>query len=150
MVPRVLVSLVAGLIFGLGLTISRMIDPAKVLGFLDVAGKWDPSLAFVMAGAVFVAALGYWLAGSRARPIIEADFHGSTRSSLDRPLVIGAALFGIGWGLVGYCPGPALASLGLGRGETLIFLAAMVAGMGVHRLYELQTAAKLPGELEEV
>jgi uncharacterized membrane protein YedE/YeeE len=150
MLPRILVSLAAGVLFGLGLTISRMIDPAKVLGFLDVGGNWDPSLAFVMAGAGFVAALGYALAGSRARPILDAGFHGSSRGSVDRPLVIGAVLLGIGWGLVGYCPGPALASLGLGRTETLIFLAAMAAGMGVHRFYELQTAAKLRENLEEV
>lgn len=150
MVPRVVVSLVAGLIFGLGLTVSGMIDPAKVLNFLDVSGNWDPSLGFVMAGAVSVAAIGFWVAGSRGRPVFDVDFHESIRLSVDRPLIVGAVLFGIGWGLVGYCPGPALASLGLGRGETLIFLAAMVAGMGVHRLYELHTAAKLPGELEEV
>lgn len=150
MLPRTLVSLAAGVLFGLGLAISRMIDPAKVLGFLDVAGNWDPSLAFVMAGAVFVTALGYGLAGSRARPILDAGFHGSSRSSVDRPLVVGAVLFGIGWGLVGYCPGPALASLCLGRTETLIFLAAMVVGMGAHRLYELQAAANPQGNPEEV
>lgn len=148
MLARIFVSSAAGLLFGLGLTISRMIDPAKVLGFLDLAGKWDPSLALVMGGAVAVAALGYRLAG--ARPILDVGFHGAARRSVDRSLVAGAVIFGAGWGLVGYCPGPALASLGLGRTETLIFVAAMVVGMGAHRLYELQAAANLREQSEEV
>ncbi|HVM80569.1 MAG TPA: YeeE/YedE family protein [Stellaceae bacterium] len=148
MAARSFVSLAAGFLFGLGLTISRMIDPAKVLGFLDVAGNWDPSLAFVMGGAVAVAAIGYRLAG--ARPVLDAGFHGAVRRSVDRPLVAGAVIFGAGWGLVGYCPGPALASLGLGRSETLIFVVAMVAGMGVHRLYEMQAVTNLREKSEEV
>jgi len=140
MPPRTLLSLVAGLLFGLGLAISRMIDPAKVLGFLDISGNWDPSLAFVMAGAVSVAAVGFRLGARRARPLLDMDFHGSTRTAVDRPLVVGAALFGIGWGLIGYCPGPALASLLLGRRETWIFVAAMILGMAAHRLYERRAA----------
>jgi uncharacterized membrane protein YedE/YeeE len=136
--PRTLLALAAGLLFGLGLAISRMIDPAKVLGFLDVAGDWDPSLAFVMAGAVAVAAVGFRLGTRRARPLLDTDFHAPTRAAVDRPLVIGAALFGIGWGLVGYCPGPALAGLMLGRIETWIFVGAMILGVAVHRLYQLQ------------
>ena len=145
MLARAIVPLAAGLLFGLGLVVSRMIDPAKVLGFLDLAGHWDPSLAFVMAGAVSVAAVGFGIAGMRAAPLLAEDFRGPTRTAIDRPLVAGALLFGIGWGLVGYCPGPALASLGLGRTETLVFLAAMLAGMAAHRLLEPWT---MPGGRE--
>ncbi len=113
------IAAVCGLLFGLGLTVSSMIDPRKVLGFLDIAGDWDPSLMLVMAGAIPVAALGYVF--SRRHPPI--------RTGIDRPLLLGAALFGIGWGLVGYCPGPALASLTFGNPKTLLFVAAMVLGM---------------------
>lgn len=143
MPPRTLLSLVAGLLFGLGLAISRMIDPAKVLGFLDISGNWDPSLAFVMAGAVSVAAVGFQLGARRARPLLDTEFLHSTRTMVDRPLVIGAALFGIGWGLIGYCPGPAVASLLLGRRETWIFIAAMILGMAAHRLYERHVTVSL-------
>jgi len=143
MPPRTLLSLVAGLLFGLGLAISRMIDPAKVLGFLDISGNWDPSLAFVMAGAVSIAAVGFQLGARQARPLFDTDFHGSTRTAVDRPLVVGAALFGIGWGLIGYCQGPALASLLLGRRETWIFVSAMILGMAAHRLYERRPAVSL-------
>jgi uncharacterized membrane protein YedE/YeeE len=141
MLARIIVSLGAGAVFGVGLVVSRMIDPAKVLGFLDLAGAWDPSLAFVMAGAVSVATIGFRIAARRATPVLAEDFRGPTRTVVDRPLVAGAVLFGIGWGLVGYCPGPALASLSLGRAETGIFVAAMLVGMAAYRLFEALTSA---------
>lgn len=120
----------AGILFGLGLILSGMADPAKVLNFLDVAGSWDPSLAFVMAGAIAVAAPGFWLVRRRATPLAGGPFHvPSVDAPLDRPLLIGAALFGIGWGLVGFCPGPALVSLGIGAQATFAFVAAMVVAI---------------------
>jgi uncharacterized membrane protein YedE/YeeE len=126
---RILIALVAGLLFGLGLTVSQMISPAKVLGFLDLFGDWDPSLAFVMLGAIPVAAIGYRLARLSSAPLCAAAFAVPTQSKIDGRLVGGAILFGIGWGLVGYCPGPALASVGLGNSATLLFVAAMLVGM---------------------
>ncbi len=126
---RILVALAAGLIFGLGLTVSQMIDPGKVLGFLDLLGDWDPSLAFVMAGAIPVAAIGYRLARITVAPICAADYAAPSRNAVDGSLAAGAVLFGVGWGLVGYCPGPALASVGLGNPATLLFVAAMLVGM---------------------
>jgi uncharacterized membrane protein YedE/YeeE len=127
--PRLVIALAAGLLFGLGLTLSEMVNPAKVLGFLDLFGDWDPSLAFVMAGAIPVAALGYRLARPRAAPLCAADFARPSRARIDRRLAAGAVLFGIGWGLVGYCPGPALASIGLGNAMTVLFVGAMLIGM---------------------
>jgi uncharacterized membrane protein YedE/YeeE len=126
---RILVALAAGLLFGLGLTISQMIDPAKVIGFLDLAGNWDPSLAFVMAAAVPVAAIGFAFAGRRQAPLCDTRFVGPTKTRVDARLIAGAVIFGTGWGLVGFCPGPALASLTLGGLSPLIFVAAMLAGM---------------------
>jgi uncharacterized membrane protein YedE/YeeE len=131
---RIAVALVAGLLFGLGLTISHMIDPAKVLAFLDVAGNWDPSLALVMAGALFVATPAFRAAGRRGRPFYGDRFDLPTRRDLDRRLVFGALIFGAGWGLVGYCPGPALASLSFGIWQPWLFVAAMLAGMTLQRL----------------
>lgn len=128
-----LVHLAAGLVFGAGLALSGMIDPAKVTNFLDVAGAWDPTLAFVMAGAVAVAFAGYRLAFARGRPILGGSFDLPARTRIDGRLVGGAAIFGVGWGLAGFCPGPALASLGLGQGAW-VFVAAMVAGMFLARL----------------
>src|SRR5664279_4557442 len=109
-----IISLVSGLLFGLGLTISGMVNPAKVLGFLDVAGHWDPSLAFVMAAAIPVAAVGFAMARRRTVPLQALAFSGPTTSKVDVKLAAGAILFGVGWGLAGYCPGPALASLSFG------------------------------------
>jgi len=126
---RIFGAMTAGLLFGAGLAISGMINPAKVLAFLDVAGAWDPSLAFVMAGALIVTAVGYKLVLGRTRPLFESSFSLPTRRDVDLPLGLGAGLFGIGWGLVGYCPGPALAGLGLGRIDTLIFVGAMLVGL---------------------
>lgn len=122
-------ALASGLLFGMGLTVSHMIDPAKVLGFLDLAGDWDPSLALVMAAALAVTAPGYILANRRGRPLCVPAFSAPSRAGIDRRLAAGAILFGTGWGLVGYCPGPALASLGFGNGRTVLFVAAMLIGM---------------------
>jgi uncharacterized protein len=128
--PSVLAALVSGLIFGLGLTVSQMINPAKVIGFLDIFGDWDPSLALVMATAIPVTALGYALAARRRSPVCAPGFVAPTQSQIDRRLVLGAILFGVGWGLVGYCPGPALAALSLGSPGTALFVGSMLVGMG--------------------
>src|SRR5579864_1715735 len=117
----VFAAFVSGLLFGLGLTVSQMINPAKVIGFLDIFGDWDPSLAFVMATAIPVTALGYAVARRRRSPICASDFNLPTRTQVDWPLMTGAVLFGVGWGLVGYCPGPAVAALGLGNPATALY-----------------------------
>ncbi len=119
----------AGLIFGLGLTISGMINPEKVLNFLDLFGTWDPSLAFVMAGALIVTSIGYRIAFGRGTPLLEAAFHLPTKKDVDGRLLSGSALFGVGWGLGGYCPGPGIAGIGLGALEAAAFVAAMGLGM---------------------
>ena len=129
----VLASFVAGTLFGLGLTVSRMIDPAKVLGFLDVTGDWDPSLGLVMAGALAVMAIAYRVVSSRAAPLLADSFSIPTRRDIDARIVSGAVIFGIGWGLVGFCPGPAISGLALGRYEVFVFVPAMLAGMAVQR-----------------
>lgn len=122
-----------GLIFGLGLLISGMSDPAKVLNFLDLAGigsgTWDPSLAFVMAGAVAVTFVGYNLIQRRPRPLFAEKFHLPTKAELDIRIISGPAIFGVGWGLAGFCPGPALTALGYGSAAAVIFVVAMTAGM---------------------
>lgn len=128
-----LAGLLAGLIFGLGLAVSGMMDPARVLGFLDFAGVWDPSLAFVLAGAVAVSTLGVLLARRCAAPVLAQHFAWPTTTGIDVKLLAGAAIFGIGWGLAGFCPGPAIASLTLGIGKSVLFVLAMLAGMGVYR-----------------
>ncbi|GJL96602.1 MAG: membrane protein [Hyphobacterium sp.] len=124
--------LMAGLIFGIGLTISQMTNPAKVLGFLNILGNWDPSLALVMGGAMAVATLGYFLVWKRKSPVFGDHFHVPTNNRIDSPLVIGAMMFGAGWGLVGLCPGPAIAGLAIGGWQIWVFLAAMLTGMAVH------------------
>lgn len=123
-----LVALGAGLLFGLGLAVSQMIDPQRVIGFLDLAGQWDPTLAFVMGGAVATTLITFRLVLKQPAPLFGSKFWVPTRNDIDRPLVMGAALFGIGWGLGGYCPGPAIASLGLGAANPVLFLVAMIAG----------------------
>lgn len=120
---------VAGALFGAGLLVSGMTDPAKVIGFLDVIGGWDPSLAFVMGGAVMVNMLAFRLIARRRDPWFDTKFHLPTRRDIDRPLVLGAALFGIGWGLGGLCPGPGLVAAASGSTAGLAFVAAMLAGM---------------------
>ncbi len=120
---------VAGLLFSIGLIVSSLANPTKVQNFLDVAGAWDPSLALTMAAAVLTTALGYRWVFRRRRPVLEETFHLPTATPIDLKLVVGAALFGVGWGLVGYCPGPAIVALTLGNQETVIFVAAMLGGM---------------------
>lgn len=139
------VALVAGLLFGLGLTVSGMLNPAKVLAFLDIAGNWDPSLAFVMVGAIPIAAVGFALARRRRAPVYAVAYDPPTATAVDARLVGGSVLFGVGWGLVGYCPGPAIAALGLQGWQTWLFAAAMVAGMGLFRLLERAPGSSVIG-----
>lgn len=128
-----IVNLLAGLIFGLGLVIGGMGDPAKILNFLDLAGTWDASLIFVMGGAVMVTFIGYRLVFARGRPLLAPTFSLPTRKDIDRQILVGPALFGIGWGLSGFCPGPALTALSQAAPGTLVFLPAMLAGMALAR-----------------
>lgn len=130
-----LINLIVGLLFGAGLVVSGMANPAKVLNFLDLFGSWDPSLAFVMGGAVIVAFIGFRLVFRRAKPILSQSFHLPTRRDIDARVVVGPAIFGIGWGLGGFCPGPALAALGFGATGTLAFVPAMILGMWGARLF---------------
>ena len=123
-----------GIVFGAGLAVSGMTNPAKVLAFLDVFGHWDPTLAFVMGGAVVVSAFGFAQARRLDRSWLGEAIAIPTRSDLDAPLLAGAAIFGVGWGLVGLCPGPALASLVRGSVEIFVFVAAMLAGVALYRL----------------
>ena len=130
---RLAAALVAGIVFGAGLAVAQMTDPRKVLGFLDIAGAWDASLAFVLGGAVLVAAIGFRLVGRWPGPVFGGQFEFSTKKAIDAPLLIGSALFGVGWGLAGYCPGPAVASLGFGNAEMLWLLPALFAGTALQR-----------------
>jgi uncharacterized membrane protein YedE/YeeE len=123
---------VAGVVFGLGLLVSQMVDPAKILGFLDVFGAWDASLALVMAAAIPIAAAGFAVARRWRRPLFAPAFRLPVPCAVDSSLVAGAILFGIGWGLVGYCPGPALVALGMGQRPALVMVAAMLVGMGLY------------------
>lgn len=140
---RLLPPLLSGGLFGAGLTIGGMTDPQRVRGFLDLFGRWDPTLAFVMAGALAVMAVAWWVRGRMARPVFAAQFSLPGRGELDPRLIGGSALFGIGWGLAGLCPGPAVANLALAPVQVLPFLAAMFAGMAAHRL--AQPTTKRPG-----
>ena len=134
-------ALICGFLFGLGLAISEMVNPAKVLGFLDVTGNWDPSLIFVMAAGLAVTLLTFRFILKQSRPIFEHEFHlPSQGTTIDRQLMTGATIFGIGWGLVGYCPGPAIASLAYGQMESVIFLVAMMAGLYVSRRFRRSAA----------
>ncbi len=124
-----LAGLIAGFIFGLGLCLSGMTNPAVVLGFLDFAGAWNPALVFVMAGGVVVTFIGYRLVLGRPHPLWSAAFRLPTSNAIDMPLISGAVIFGIGWGLAGYCPGPAVVSLARGRAEVVAFVVSMLVGM---------------------
>jgi uncharacterized protein len=139
-----LASLLCGFIFGLGLVISRMVSPTKVLGFLDFfgipSGTWDPSLAVVMAAGLAVAGIGYALVRPRT-PIFDSQSRWPTATEIDRPLLGGAALFGIGWGLVGLCPGPAIVNLATGSTGVIVFVIAMAIGMAAHDLWQARAAA---------
>jgi uncharacterized membrane protein YedE/YeeE len=134
-----LASMLAGLLFGLGLAMSGMIQPAKVVGFLDLFGNWDPSLALVMAGGLVVTAVGYRLVLRRETPLFADVFHVPKMRNIDRPLLIGAALFGVGWGIGGYCPGPGVAALATLGVDPIVFVAFMLLGFGLHRV---QSAAR--------
>jgi uncharacterized membrane protein YedE/YeeE len=126
---RLLSTYLIGLVFGVGISISGMANPAKVINFFDVAGTWDPSLIFVMGGALVVTFFGYRLVLKRPVPILDEKFHLPTNRDLDAPLLLGSAVFGVGWGISGFCPGGALPALGTGRTEVFIFVAAMIAGI---------------------
>ncbi len=130
----------AGFLFSTGLIISGMINPQKVLNFLDVFGAWDPSLAFVMFAAIFVNAIGLRLILRRKSPLFSAKFSIPTRTDINARLIIGAAGFGIGWGIVGFCPGPAVAAVGIAPAKTLIFIAAMLVGMYTAKFWTQHTS----------
>jgi uncharacterized membrane protein YedE/YeeE len=141
----IFVNLLAGLIFGCGLILSGMADPAKVLNFLDLAGHWDPSLAFVMGGAVIVTAIGYRLTFRRAKPVLDSSFRVPVTREIDRQLVLGAAIFGAGWGLVGLCPGPALVSIMLASPAIFAFVPAMLIGVALATWLKRAQAARSAG-----
>ncbi|WP_020405978.1 DUF6691 family protein [Hahella ganghwensis] len=134
-----LIALICGTLFGIGLAISGMTDTHKVLGFLDLFGTWDPTLVFVMGGAVVTTFVGFHIVQKQARPAFASSFSLPVNKNIDRPLLIGAALFGIGWGLYGYCPGPAISSLAYLRPESLVFVLAMVTGMWLEKLCSERT-----------
>jgi uncharacterized protein len=133
---KLLMALLAGLVFGLGLIVSGMTDPSKVTGFLDLAGAWDPSLAFVMGGAIGVGLIAFRIARTRTQAMLGGAMQLPTERSIDRRLVLGGLTFGIGWGLAGFCPGPALASLATGGSKPLIFTAAMLLGMVIFEVQD--------------
>ena len=134
-------SLLSGFVFGLGLIVSGMANPAKVLGFLDITGAWDPSLAFVMAGAIGVGFVAFRIARGRSASLLGAPMSLPTSQAIDRRLMAGSLLFGIGWGIAGFCPGPAFVALGFGATQAAVFIAAMLAGMLVFELFERRRLA---------
>ena len=139
---RFVLTFLIGLIFGIGIVISGMANPAKVLNFFDIAGTWDPSLMFVMGGALIATFIGYRFVLRRSAPLLDTQFHLPTRKDLDLRLIGGSAVFGVGWGISGFCPGGALPALGTGRVEVFIFVAALIAGIVFVRF--LQSAGR-PG-----
>jgi uncharacterized membrane protein YedE/YeeE len=139
---HIFTALLAGLVFGIGLIASGMANPAKVLGFLDLAGAWDPSLALVMAGAIGVGLVGFRRTKGRQTSWLGLPMKMPTASQIDRRLVLGSLTFGAGWGLAGYCPGPALVSLGAGQFPALIFVVTMLAGMGLYELLQPRSGGK--------
>ena len=132
----VITSLIAGLLFGLGLILSGMTNPEKVIGFLDITGRWDPSLMLVMLGALLVSFFAFSFAKNREKSLLNETINLPTAQKIDRRLIIGSVIFGAGWGLAGYCPGPALSSLLSGDLAPVIFVLAMLSGMGIHALME--------------
>jgi uncharacterized membrane protein YedE/YeeE len=140
---QVFIALLVGALFGVGLIVSGMTDPSKVIGFLDLSGAWNPSLAFVMGGAILVGLFAFRLAGQRERSVLGAAMCLPAARQIDRRLVLGGLTFGVGWGLAGYCPGPALASLASGSPKPVIFTIAMLAGMGIFELLERAAAPRL-------
>ena len=146
---QIIMALIVGLIFGIGLIVSGMTDPSKVIGFLDLAGAWDPSLGLVMAGAILVGLLAFRLAAGRERALLGDVMRLPTATQIDRRLVLGSLAFGAGWGIAGYCPGPALASLASSSAKPLIFSAAMLTGMALFELIErLRTRATLAAQTD--
>jgi uncharacterized membrane protein YedE/YeeE len=133
---RALIALLSGTLFGAGLVVSGMADPARVRAFLDLAGRWDPTLALVMAGALLPMAIAWRFANKRAAPLADVEFHVPETRSIDARLLGGAALFGIGWGIAGLCPGPAIADLALRPAPAAVFVAAMLIGFALHRLLD--------------
>ncbi len=131
----VLAALVSGTLFGIGLIVSGMTNPAKVVGFLDISGLWDPSLILVMAAGLMITTPAFYLAGKSLRPLLATKFDIPSRRDLDSPLVLGSAMFGVGWGLAGYCPGPALTAATSLDANVLLFVVAMVCGMMAHKLW---------------
>jgi uncharacterized protein len=131
---RDVLSLIAGLLFGLGLVVSGMSNPAKVLNFLDIAGRWDPSLIFVMIGAIAVSFVGFRLVRKMSRPLTGGTFNWPTATDIDAPLVIGAVAFGVGWGLAGFCPGPALTAVSTFAPGVLVFIGTMIVGLLAGRI----------------
>ncbi|CAG9201241.1 GENE II AND X PROTEINS [Burkholderia gladioli] len=140
----ILNAFVAGLIFATGLIISGMANPAKVLGFLDIAGNWDPSLAFVMGGAIAVGSIGFAMARRLERSLFNAPISLPSATRIDRRLLAGSTVFGMGWGLAGFCPGPALVSAGGGQLEAMLFVVAMLVGMKLFALAERRAARTQP------
>lgn len=141
---RLLPAFAIGLVFGLGIAVSGMINPAKVLNFFDVAGTWDPSLAFVMGGALAVAIPGYRLVLRRPAPVLDDRFQLPDTRVIDRRLVLGSATFGIGWGIAGFCPGGALPAIGTGDPAVFLFLAALIGGLLVARVLQARAPARKP------
>ncbi len=130
---RIVVAFLSGLVFGVGLIVSQMSNPAKVIGFLDITGSWDPSLAFVMVGALAVFGAAYWSSRRRSAPLLSSRFGTPTERNIDPPLVAGSLIFGVGWGLSGFCPGPAVVSSAFGDWRVWVFVAAMILGMLPYR-----------------
>jgi uncharacterized membrane protein YedE/YeeE len=140
---RNLAALGSGVVFGLGLSLAQMTNPDKVLNFLDIGGRWDPSLLLVLGGAVVLSALAFRLVFKRSVPLWDTLFHMPLPKAIDRPLIVGSALFGIGWGLSGYCPGPAIASLGFGNPEALWVVPSIVVGAALQRWTHLRQTADI-------
>lgn len=128
-------ALISGLIFGIGLIVAGMANPSKVLGFLDLAGMWDPSLALVMAGAIGVGLVAFTVAKGRTKTLLDLPMQIPSARHLDRRLILGSVVFGIGWGLAGFCPGPAIVAIGAGETKALVFVAAMLAGMTSYEFF---------------
>jgi uncharacterized membrane protein YedE/YeeE len=144
----------AGLLFGLGLIVSGMTDPSKIIGFLDIAGAWDPSLAFVMGGAILVGLVAFRFARLRATSFLGGAMHLPTARHIDRPLVLGSLAFGVGWGLAGYCPGPAVVAYGAGQDKAVVFVVAMIVGMALYEAFDRHFHARrrrrVPRELSDI
>jgi uncharacterized protein len=133
---KILVSaLFSGILFGIGLVLSQMVNPEKVLNFLDLAGAWDPSLIFVMLGALVVTLISFRFVLKQPQPVFDSKFYLATKTAIDKPLIIGAAIFGAGWGIAGYCPGPVVAGLGLGNVEAVVMIIAIYVGFLIHKKF---------------